>query len=563
MNFKTYTTCLIFILYASILCSQNLQLKVIGFDDNETSILSQYNTKTTFDSYEELKLNVSHIENTLRQNGYINNHLLSITNSKNKLYIAQIALKNKIENVVLYIDPTFQSKNYFSKLNIDNLKNNTFEVPYLALEKLLIKYNKIISETGQPFSTLQLSDVKQKNNTTLSANLIITTQEKNRQLNKIIIKGYDKFPKSYLKRFLKIQKNKTFNLSSINKKTLQLNNLSFASQTKPAEILFTKDSTQLYLYLKKTPSNNFDGFIGFTTNEQTNKLEFNGYLNLQLVNNLNYGESLYLDYKSDESEQKNFNLIANLPYLFKTPIGLEASLNITKRDSSFINTKQKASLFYQLNDKTSLYAGIETTESSHLSDNLENIEDYSSNFLKLRYQFRQLQNEDPLFKIKTEINTEFGTGKRQATLNNQSQNSIDFNGSHIFKLNNNNSFYIKSIIQLILSENYLENELFRFGGVNTLRGFTENSLIANSLYILNTEYRYKLSNSIFVNSVIDIAHFKNDNLNQKENLYGFGFGFGILTNAGLLRFIYANGKTEQASFNFSNSKIHISLKATF
>lgn len=113
MNFKTYTTCLIFILYASILCSQNLQLKVIGFDDNETSILSQYNTKTTFDSYEELKLNVSHIENTLSQNGYINNQLLSITNSKNKLYIAQIALKNKIENVVLYIDPTFQSKKLF------------------------------------------------------------------------------------------------------------------------------------------------------------------------------------------------------------------------------------------------------------------------------------------------------------------------------------------------------------------------------------------------------------------------------------------------------------------
>lgn len=563
MSFKTYTTCLIFILYASILCSQNLQLKVIGFDDNETSIISQYNSKTTFDSYKELKLTVSKIENTLRQNGYINIQLLSITNSKNNLYIAQIALKNKIENVVLYINPTFQSKSYFSKLNIDNLKNNTFEVPYLALEKQLIKYNKIISETGQPFSTLQLSDVKQKNKTTLSANLIFTTQEKNRQLNKIIIKGYDKFPKSYLKRFLKIQKNITFNLSSINKKTLQLNNLSFASQTKPAEILFTKDSTHLYIYLKKTPSNNFDGFIGFTTNEQTNKLEFNGYLNLQLVNNLNYGESLYLDYKSDESEQKNFNLIANLPYLFKTPIGLEASLNITKRDSSFINTKQKASLFYQLNDKTILYAGIETAESSHLSDNLENIEDYSSNFLKLRYQFRQLQNEAPLFKIKTEINTEFGVGKRQTTSNNQNQNFIDFNGSHIFNLNNKNSFYIKSIIQLILSENYLENELFRFGGVNTIRGFTENSLIANSIYILNTEYRYKLSNSIFVNSVIDIARFKNDNLNQKENLYGFGFGFGILTNAGLLRFIYANGKTEQTPFNFSNSKIHISLKATF
>ena len=563
MHYKTYIIGLILILYSAKVSSQNLQLKIIGIDDEETSILSQYNSKVTFTNYTELKEHVTKFENNLKQGGYINNQLISITNSKNNIYIAQITLQNRIENIVLYIDPTFQSKNYFSKLNIESLKNNTFEVPYLDLEKLLFNYNKIISETGQPFSTLQLSDVIQKNNTTLSANLIITTQEKNRQLDKIIIKGYDKFPKSYLKRFLKIQKNKTFNINSINKKALKLNNLSFASQTKPAEILFSKDSTQLYLYLKKTPSNNFDGFIGFTTNEQTNKLEFNGYLNLQLVNNLNYGESLYLDYKSDESEQKNFNLIANLPYLFKSPIGLETSLSITKRDSSFINTKQKASLFYQLNDKSSFYAGIETTESSNLSDNIENIEDYKSNFIKLKYQFKQLQNEDPLFKIKTELNAEFGSGNRQAKLNNQKQNVIDFNGSHIFNLNKKNSFYVKSIIQLILSEKYLENELFRFGGINSIRGFTENSLNANNLYILNTEYRYKLSNAIFINSVIDVASFKNDNLNQKENLYGFGFGFGILTNAGLLRFIYANGKTEQAPFNFSNSKIHLSLKAVF
>jgi hypothetical protein len=78
-----------------------------------------------------------------------------------------------------------------------------------------------------------------------------------------------------------------------------------------------------------------------------------------------------------------------------------------------------------------------------------------------------------------------------------------------------------------------------------------------------TEYRYTLSEGVFVNTVLDYANFKNQLLNQNENIIGFGFGFGVLTNSGLLRFIYANGKTENETVKFSNSKIHLSLTANF
>jgi hypothetical protein len=50
---------------------------------------------------------------------------------------------------------------------------------------------------------------------------------------------------------------------------------------------------------------------------------------------------------------------------------------------------------------------------------------------------------------------------------------------------------------------------------------------------------------------------------SNQQLYGFGFGFGLRTNAGLLRFNYANGKPKNQRFNFSNSKIHLSLTTTF
>ena len=41
-------------------------------------------------------------------------------------------------------------------------------------------------------------------------------------------------------------------------------------------------------------------------NEETNRLQFNGYLNLELNNNLNFGEQLLVNYKADGNEQQNF-----------------------------------------------------------------------------------------------------------------------------------------------------------------------------------------------------------------------------------------------------------------
>ena len=71
------------------------------------------------------------------------------------------------------------------------------------------------------------------------------------------------------------------------------------------------------------------------------------------------------------------------------------------------------------------------------------------------------------------------------------------------------------------------------------------------------------NNSIYVHTIIDAAYFENKITEQKEKLYGFGFGFGLITKAGLLKFNFANGKTENQSFKFSNSQVHLSLTAFF
>jgi len=116
---------------------------------------------------------------------------------------------------------------------------------------------------------------------------------------------------------------------------------------------------------------------------------------------------------------------------------------------------------------------------------------------------------------------------------------------------------------MLSSDDYLDNELFRFGGINSIRGFEENSIAANLYGVINTEYRYRLSNSIYVHSVIDAAYFENQLTDSKEKLFGFGFGLGLLTNSGLFRLNYSSGKTENRQFKLSDSKVHVSLTATF
>jgi len=317
--------------------------------------------------------------------------------------------------------------------------------------------------------------------------------------------------------------------------------------------------------LEKSKSNSFDGFLGFGTNEDTNNIEFDGYLNLELNNNLNYGESFRLLYKSDENKQKTFNAFLDLPYLFHSPLGAQLQLNIFKRDTIFTTVNQTAGFYYQLNPKHKFIAGIESIESNDLTDgtSFQTIADYKTLLYTVGYEFQNRNQNRSLFPIKSLIKTEIGLGNRTYEGNNQNQTKLTLDAWNIFSLNDKNSVFLRMNGSGLYSDTYFENELVRFGGINSIRGFEENSLFASWYGLANTEYRYTLSPSIYLHSITDFVYMENKITNQKEKLYGFGFGFGILTQAGLFKLVYANGKSENQSFKLSNSKVHISLSAFF
>ncbi|MCL5129041.1 POTRA domain-containing protein [Algibacter sp. L4_22] len=562
---KTFISFLIIFLFFSteVLC-QTLYLNIDGKNKNETQVIDSLNYIKTHKDFFSIKSEVEFIQNTLFKKGYIENEVSEISKINDSVFATSINLKTKFSSINIYYDNRLIETSILNQIS-NKVFDDYFELPFQQVENALNFINSKITKDGFPFSKLNLSNISTESKTILKADLVINSSEEKRTISNIIIKGYEKFPRSYLKHYLKIKKNQVFDLNSIKNKTKQLNDLRFANQIKSPEVLFSKDSTSLYLYLKKSQSNNFDGFLGFGTNEDTNNIEFDGYLNLSLTNNLNFGESFQFLYKSDENDQKTFDINASLPYLFKTPIGVDFQLRIFKRDSSFTTVNQSVKLHYQINSKHKIYVGLTNLESNNLLslNTTPNIVDYNTSYYTLAYEYIKPQSENLLFPVNSKLyfETDFGTRKQSSLSQNQTQFFID--ASKIFNLNHKNSFYTRINGSLLSSDDYLENELSRFGGINSIRGFEENSLYASLYGLLNTEYRYQVSNSIYIHSITDAAYFENKILKTKEKLFGYGFGFGILTKAGIFKFNYANGKLQNQKFKLSNSKIHISLTTVF
>lgn len=543
------------------LWSQSLYLKIEGENQIETSVIDSLDYKKQFQDYSSLNQEILEVKKQIEKLGYLESELKFIKRENDSTFSTLINLHEKYKSIYIYYNGVIDKKSLSAVTS--KIADNYFEIPFENLEESLSFLNMQLVEKGLPFSTLIIEDIIRNEDLTLSGQLRLLNQQQ-RSIDTIIVKGYEKFPKSFIRYYLKLKPKQVLSLNTINERTLEIDNLRFANQIKEPELLFTKDSTSVYIYVEKTKSNSFDGFLGFGTNEQTNKIEFNGYLLLSLINNLNYGEAFRLYYKSDENDQRTFDLKMNLPYLFGSPLGTELNLNIFKRDSSFITASQYIKAFYQLNSKNVLALGVQAENSNNLLENgITSITDYRSLFYFVNYSYIKTQKFDLLFPANFLFDVTFGTGTRTLDQSKENQTRLNFETYKIFSFNDKTSIYSRLTGSILTSDTYLENELFRFGGINSIRGFEENSLLANLFTVLNTEYRYRLNNALYVHSILDAAYFENQNTSMKQKLFGFGFGFGLLTKAGLFKFNYSSGKIENQPFKLSDSKIQISLTSTF
>lgn len=560
----------IFILFISISSyAQNYYLKITGSDKTETQLIDSLNYLTKHTNIKSLENEVKKTSQTLSKIGFLDHKTPEIKQLNDSTYTAEIYLKERVKYIHIYIG----INNIFS--NTKEVKKDSIIIPYKEVENFL--NSKIIEAENKGFalSKIKLENIKRKN-FTIYADLNFKS-EKKRIVNSIILSQTNPeenkyFPKGHLKQLNKKYLNKTFNKEITNELFNDINNFEFITQTKYPQVLFTTDSTKIYAYIEKRKANTFDGYIGFS-NDDNKKMVLNGYLDISLINTLHAGEQFSLYWKSDGNQQKTFNTKIEIPYIFQSALGIKAQLNIFKQDSTFQNTKTTIDLGYYLNYNSKIYLGYQSTESSDIQNaNNSTISDYKNSYTTATLDYKKTDHINNLFPKKVYLNLTIGYGKRDANNNPEIAESskqfyTNLNLSYNFELNKKNFIYVNSQNLYLKSKNYISNELFRFGGLNSIRGFTENSLQGNNVNLILTEYRYLITKNMYFHSVIDYGIYQDQtNLNNNKklnNLLSTGVGLGLLTEGGFLKIIIANGRVNKEELKFYNSMLNICYNVKF
>jgi outer membrane protein assembly factor BamA len=553
----------IYLLLAPQVAAQEIRLQWSAEPAIPESLLDSLGIQESWSTKEQLTAHLDTLTMKLQRAGYLEATAAQLSQINDSLYDAKFQLGERYSKLRVYYNKSEVSQRALQRI-AQEVTDSYFELSFQRAESALAKLNAQMAEDGNTFASLRLTQLTTQPDRTVEARLEVRDAPR-RTIDSVALVGYEKFPRSFLRYYAGVRTGSTFSQRKLLRQNDAIDNLGFASSAKPPEALFRSDSTVVYFYLQKENNNLFDGILGFATDEETQRLQFNGYLNLELNNNLNYGEQLLINYKADGNEQTNFRVRARAPYLLKTPFGLAAELTIFKRDSTFVTTDQQARITYQLNPQSELYAGYKTYESNLLLNDIVlglPVEDYTARYFLLGATFSK-QQSSRLFPVKTHIALETELGAREKDSITEDQVRGLATAFHLLNLNATNSIFLKNTTGALFSETFLVNELFRFGGINSIRGFNENSIDASLFSVLNTEYRYMFNPSIYVHSIIDLAYFENASQDLKQKLYSFGFGFGMSTRAGIFQFVVANGNIEGQEFNFSNTKIHISLTSRF
>ncbi len=534
--FKTIVFATLLFSISSIISAQEYHLKISAKDRLEQQVIKTLVYKNKFNTEKALFLEFQNFQEDLKRKGYF---YYTYTTKKNKnTYLYNLSLQNKIDTIIL----------------TDSI--STIELPIEDLEKYLLKKSNVQENRGNSFSEIQLQNIATKNNILVAK--LTTTKTKTRTINKTLVKGYVNFPKSFIKNYLSVNTNTIPSNMTLSNISSKIEVLPFISQTKDPSFLFSRDSTLLYLYLKKKKSSYFDGLINLSTNEISKKIELIGYLDLKLENTLNGGEVFKLKWEKLKNRSENFNLHTSIPYLFNSKLSADGSFEIFKQDTSFVTTSIQASLRYTVGTKTSIGASFETNNSTNTSTNsIENLENFNSHFYGLFYHYR-IPKKTTFFSDNTfSVIIHPSYGVRNSDTNKNKQLKLETELVYLWELNRRNGLLLSGKYKHLASDNTLTNEFFRIGGEGTIRGINPQSISTPSFGVITSEYYYKTTEKSSIYAMLDLGNYSVDK--KRKTAQGFGLGYKQYITNNLITISYSLGKTENSTLRFDNSFLAIKI----
>ncbi len=545
-------------------------------DDRTAEILNSLKFKNSFsDSVQRLK-EITKTLNVLYGSGYLT---AAVTGSERISNTLNVYLKTGMKFKWVSLSRGNVDEGI---LSLTGIRERFFDDRDFRPDEVALIMKKLLSwceDNGYPFAVCSLDNVKIEENR-ISASLYLDIGSKI-VIDSILIKGNSKLSHTYLQSYLSIHKGSLYHESDLSRISTRIRELPMVSELRPFEVAFHDTAATLYLYLKNQKASKLDGIIGvLPDNHETGKVNVTGDVSIRLLSAFGYGELIDFNWKLPESKTQDLKAHFNYPFLFQTPFGIDLGLNIYKKDSTYIQLSRIAGIQYSLHGGNYLQAFYEIKKSTLLNTTLYESVTELPPFADIRSQHYGISLR--MSKLDYRLNPRRGysvelttsAGSKKITPNSKLK-LVDYS---VLKLKS--TLYLASITADIYfpagkrlvnntgvitgylsGEESFQNELYRIGGLRTLRGFDEESILASQYLILKNEWRYLLEENSYLLLFVNAAWYerKQHNYYVRDTPFGFGAGITFETKLGIFSLNYALGKEFENPVRFRAAKVHFGL----
>jgi len=450
---------------------------------------------------------------------------------------------------------------------------------YNRLEQAFIKVSE---NNGFPFASIRL-DSMEYTDKGLSAAL---NYQKGPYFtfDSINVIGKVKTKKRYLMRHLRIYKGAPYSQQRVDEADKLLRELPFLSQTRAPEVIFSKSSATLNVYLAEKKINQIDGIIGFLPGEGSNKkLLVTGELNLALRNLFGTGKALNASWKKIKQSSQTLDLNYMHPKLFGSSVDTRVDFNLYKQDSSFLTVVRKLTFIQRAGQfsKVNVSAGLKTSRALNGVTDTSTIKfaDYNFYTYGLGYDRNNLDNifyprRGWLMSLQGYVgnktihpNQQFDPSYYEGTKLKSVQFNVEGAVERYTKLGKGSVLVTRLTGGKIFNDtkNLYFNDLYRVGGLKSLRGFNENNFFASAYSVGTLEYRFFTDETSYLLVFYDQGYLVNvlSTVSHYDHPLGFGAGVTFSTPAGVFNFVYSLGNSRDQKINVNLSKIHFGITSRF
>ncbi|TFH54731.1 MAG: hypothetical protein E4G91_11030, partial [Candidatus Zixiibacteriota bacterium] len=286
----------------------------------------------------------------------------------------------------------------------------------------------------------------------------------------------------------------------------------------------------------------FEGFAYLNPNNTVA-----GQVNINLINPLGRGEELgiFWSRQNEISSKLNFDLF--FPYVADYPIDVTAKLSQEDRDSSFIGTTAQGAGVYHLGDNWSIGAGLRwdkitpeenraTSSARVLAVDLSTQFDHRDDIRQTRYGAYLTQHFVSAYRKSFAVGGGVASGY-STHLDGDLRLWQPLRGKLVV-FQRVHYFQITSDFDPIPVD-----QLIGIGGIESQRGYRENSFLASLGAVSSTELRWYAAGNLMLHLFSDNCYIETPTANRR--LSGFGAGMAVTTTAGTFRFELALGEEKK------------------